>query len=105
MGGCPPNALYFEPQNIEVKNIVLFPSKTSAVLNSLFDIRYSNPPVGAEADLRVSKHSLALMNCANFGPQGPLTRIGVFDEISGVTWFEKGKIGDLRRDKMKFWVL
>jgi NADH pyrophosphatase NudC (nudix superfamily) len=30
-----------EPQNIEVKNITLLLSKTSAVRNSLFDIRYS----------------------------------------------------------------
>jgi hypothetical protein len=30
-----------EPQNIEVKNIFLFLSKTSAVQNSLFDIQNS----------------------------------------------------------------
>jgi hypothetical protein len=30
-----------EPQNIEVKNVALFSYKTSAVRNSLFDIRYS----------------------------------------------------------------
>jgi hypothetical protein len=31
----------YEPQNTEVKNIVSFISKTSAVRNSLFDIRHS----------------------------------------------------------------
>ncbi len=37
----PQNPQNKEQQNIEVKNIVLFLSKTSAVRNSLFDIRYS----------------------------------------------------------------
>ena len=35
--------IYYEPQNIEVFNIVL---KTSAVRNSLFDIRYSKCKTG-----------------------------------------------------------
>jgi hypothetical protein len=46
-----------EPQNIEVKSIVSLISKTSAVRNSLFDIRYSDfdPSViqAAEVDSRL----------------------------------------------------
>ena len=36
----------YEPQNIEVKKIVSFLSKTSAVRHSLFDIRYSKYNIG-----------------------------------------------------------
>jgi hypothetical protein len=72
-----------KPQNIEVKNTMLILSKTSAVRNSLFDIRYST----------TKRILLAKSGTAEYGQKG-LFLFKVFDSVAenlyAVTFFRIG---------------
>ena len=85
-----------EPQNIEVKNIVLFLSKTSAVRNSSFDIVLRTPhPVGG-SPVSIFKEIEQVELSSSYQPKPALTSSTSMTKVCRVCSNSGATSSDLR---------